>query len=100
MVTDGVTVTDCVTCTECGWVHKAVTREFAVDAIATFSRYFCTLTEEQKRDYGGKESSIADYEACFRCGNSYKNMRPTEDGDIPKGYAVTISPIIWEPQEP
>ena len=92
-----MTTTNCVTCRECGWVHKAVTREFAVGAVATFSRYFGTLTEEQKRDYyNNRPATILDYEMCARCGEPYQNMRPYQDGDIPPGYAVTINPIIKE----
>jgi len=83
------------TCNKCGWVHFAVTREHAENEVKTFNDYFDTLTEEeQQRNYGGKCSSIKQYEQCFFCGNDYTDFRVAEKDDCPIG--VTLGPIIDE----
>lgn len=81
-----------VTCNECGWVHFAISREHALEEVASFNKYYSTLTKkEQKEFYGGKSSSIGYYEHC-RCGNTYKDFRKAKAGDVP--HACTVSPII------
>lgn len=83
------------TCNKCGWVHFGVTREFAENEVKRFNDYFNTLTEDkQQKHYGGKCSSIAQYDRCFFCGNSYTNFRDFKEGDCPDG--VTLGPIIKE----
>ena len=85
----------CRTCNNCGWVHFGVTREFAETEVAKFNAYFDGLSGEKQQDYyGGRKSSIRQYEKCFFCGGSYENFRPFVDGDCPTG--CTIQPIIYE----
>ena len=84
-----------LTCNKCGWVHFAVSREFAENEVKTFNEYFNTLTEDKQQQYdGGKCSSIKQYENCFFCGNNYTNFREFQEGDCPDG--VTLGPIIDE----
>lgn len=81
-----------VTCNKCARVWMQVTRDHAVAEVARFNAYFDSLSKEKQDDnYGGKASSIEDYEHCW-CGNSYKNFRDSSPGDCPDG--CTISPII------
>ena len=81
------------TCNRCGWVHVSVTRDFAENEVKRFNEYFDTLTEEQQQQwYGGKNSTIKQYEHCFFCGTNYTNFRDFEEGDCPDG--VTMQPII------
>ena len=83
------------TCNKCGWVHFAVSREFAENEVKRFNDYFNTLTEDkQQKYYGGKSSSIKHYEHCSLCGNPYTNFRESEEDDCPIG--VTLGPIIKE----
>ena len=82
-----------VTCKKCGWVHFAVSREFAENEVKTFNEYFDTLTlVEQMDNYGGRKSSIEKYEHCGLCGNHYSNFRVALDSDAPIG--CTLGPII------
>lgn len=82
-----------MTCTSCGWVHFGVKRSHAEAEVKKFNEYFATLTKKlQKEYYGGKGSSIEQYERCFSCGGSYNNMRESVAGDCP--YGCTIQPII------
>lgn len=83
------------TCNNCGWVHFAVTRQHAEEEVKRFNEFFDTLTEEkQQQFYGGKHSTIAQYEHCFLCGNTYKDFRDAKEEDCPIG--VTLGPIIGE----
>lgn len=84
-----------LTCKSCGWVHFGVSREYAENEIRHFNEYFESLTEKERQDYyGGRRSSIKEYDRCDLCGGSYKNFRPAEVGDCPNG--VTLGPIITE----
>ena len=84
-----------VTCKNCGWVHMGISRKIAEDEIKSFSEYFDTLSPKQQQDYyGGKKSSIKQYEQCFNCGGSYKNFRIFKEEDCPEG--CTIQTIITE----
>ncbi len=82
-----------VTCNKCGTVAFQVSREFAVNQVEEFIKYYNTLTREQQLDYyGGKPATLAGYEGCMFCGGSYKNFRDSVPGDCPEG--CTLSPII------
>ena len=82
----------CVTCTTCGWVHVAYERQEALDAVDSFNLFYEGLSE-RKRDeyYGGRCSSIKDYEKCH-CGSD--TFRPSKPGDCPDG--CTLNPVIYE----
>lgn len=80
-----------VTCNNCGWVHMAVTRSYAVNQVKEFNDFYETLSTEYKCNYAGP-ASIGSYEKCFYCGGSYLNFREFKEGDCPDG--VTIQPIL------
>lgn len=81
------------TCIRCGWVHFGVSRAEALDSISRFMEYYGTLSISQRESfYKSNPPSIADYEHCMVCVNSYKNFRPYKKGDCPDG--CTLSPIL------
>jgi hypothetical protein len=85
------------TCNKCGWVAFGVTRQFAEDAVKSFNEHYASLSAEQQEDfYGGRGSSIKNYECCFYCGGPYTNFRNAKLGDAPNG--VTLQSIIMEDQ--
>jgi hypothetical protein len=82
-----------VTCKKCGSVAFEVTRKYAVQEVSDFNEYFDSLPfKEQDQYYGGRRSSILNYEHCGRCGASYKEFRTFQEGDCPDG--CTLNPII------
>lgn len=82
------------TCNKCGWVAFAVTREHAENEVKTFNEFFDSTTEETRKSYGNRRSTIVQYEKCSFCGNDYKDFRESEEDDCPIG--VTMGPIIKE----
>lgn len=82
-----------VTCLQCGWVLVAYSRVEAEAELASFYRYVESLSpDERQQRYGDSRPTISRYERCFSCGNSYKNFRPSKEGDCPLG--VTLQTII------
>lgn len=82
-----------VTCNKCGWVHAAVTRKEAEEAVKTFNEFYETLDAETKSHYGRPSSIERDYERCFFCGPG-ATFRPFKEGDCPDG--CTIQGTIYE----
>jgi len=83
------------TCLHCRWVHFGVTRRHAENEVKRFNKYFETLSKEKQDEYyGGKGSSIEQYEYCDRCGAFYTQFRESEPNDMPNGS--TIGPIIYD----
>lgn len=81
-----------LTCNACGWVHFAVSREYAEDEVWRFNQYFAGLDASARELWGNKPSTIDTYLRCFNCGGDYKNFRPSRPGDCPDG--VTMQPIL------
>lgn len=76
-----------VVCTECGWTHFAVTREYAEEEVKSFNTYYEGLDARSASFFGGP-SSIEDYETCH-CGNKeFKQGNTAPDGS-------TIGPVIY-----
>lgn len=83
------------TCLRCGRVAFGIPRLRAEAEVVRFNLFFATLSEKQRHDYyGGKSSTISDYEHCVACGNPFSNFRAFRPGDCPNG--CTLSPIIIE----
>ncbi len=80
-----------VTCRNCGWIHFAVTREYAEHEVHVFNTYYRAQTKEVQNNFAG-ESYVGKYEFCFVCGK--QDFYPTPDGDCPRG--VTLNPVIYE----
>ena len=81
-----------VTCTNCGWVHMGLTREYAQAEVDRFNEFYDAAAPEVQENYAGR-STIEGYEGCFRCGKN--DFRPSKDDDCPRG--CTIQPTIYEP---
>lgn len=60
--------------------------------IEQWNNYGCFYSEYPNES--NLPSSIRRHERCFRCGNSYRDFRPSVAGDCPDG--CTIQPIIEE----
>lgn len=84
-----------VTCTNCGWVHFAVTREYAEEESRKFMEFYETQPKRVQNCYGKNTTYydvFANYVGCDLCkGNDF---RPSVEGDVPNG--CTIGPVIWE----
>lgn len=83
-----------VICRNCGWIAYPLTRDLAEVALKRFNAYYDSMSKEAQECYGGKRSSIRDYEHCTRCGACYHSFRVVKRGETIKGS--TVSPIIWE----
>lgn len=83
-----------VICKFCGWIHFQVSREYAKSEVKSFNEMFDKLSKEQQElYYGGRKSSVRNYEYCHLCGTCYHNFRNvTKKDKFPNGS--TISPII------
>jgi len=83
------------TCTKCGWVHMAVTREYAERESSKFRDWWEQQDEEVQGYYSKPEEGIFNlYKSCW-CGS--KSFRDYKQGDCPEG--VTIGPVICELEE-
>lgn len=89
-------INDIVECRHCGWQHFAVSRKYAEDEVASFNKYFDSLSEEDKEFYyGGKKSYVRNYEHCNSCGKPADMVQPTKEL-----FGSTIGPIIWKEEKP
>jgi len=85
--------TEFLKCGKCGWVHFSMTREEVEKSVKEFNHYFDSLSkEDQDAYYNGKKSSVDSYQKCFRCGSSYEEAIPCNEGDAPLGS--TIQPLM------
>ena len=85
-------------CCKCDWVHFGLSKSEIETEIETFNIYYKTLTKEKQDSYyGGKESSIEQYQSCFRCGNTYEDFEDASPDKIPEGS--TIQPIMIYEQD-
>lgn len=83
------------TCNNCGWVHFGVSRKFAIGEVNSFKKFYDKLSRQEQLDfYGGKTSSLRNYEHCFNCDSVYTNFRDSVPGDCPDG--CTLQPIIYD----
>ena len=84
-------MSDLVICNKCNWVHFSISRKHAEAEVRKFNRYYKSAPKKAQQCFGGP-SSVASYEYCFTCGNSYKNFSKPKKADIP--FGSTIQPII------
>lgn len=81
-----------VQCKHCGWQHFAVSRKYAEAEVKSFNEYYDSLDSKvQNEFYGGRKSSINNYENCNLCNKPADMVAPTKEL-----YGNTIGPIIWE----
>lgn len=80
-----------IECNKCGWVSFQVSRQFALDEVTSFNKYFATLSKKDQDDhYGGKGATIEFYERCFRCDGNYKDFKDS----VKDVTGHTINPVI------
>jgi len=89
---------DCpsVMCNKCGWVHFAVTYDYAVKQVAEFNEWYNKQPQMTKDCYGGP-AKLSGYCFCGRCGNTYKDFRAAKAEECPNGS--TINPILHFSEE-
>lgn len=80
-----------VTCRSCTFISFEISRKDAEKYVKDFNKFFNSLTEESKFNYGSK-ASIKQYKRCSRCNGSYKNFRDSEMSECP--FGATIQPIM------
>ena len=84
-----------LTCNKCNWISFGIPRATCLDEIERFNTYFETLTPEQQQEYyGGKKSSIENYNKCHKCGGSHTDFRPTTEAEAAKIFGSTTNPIL------
>jgi succinate dehydrogenase/fumarate reductase-like Fe-S protein len=82
-----------VICLHRKWVAFEVSRKYAEKEVKNFNTYYDNLPFSTQQDfYGGKKSSIKQYERCMLCGTCYHNFRRAKKNEIPLGS--TLNPII------
>lgn len=84
--------TQFVKCHRCGWLHFAVSAEYARAAVQDTSDYLGTLTVEERASFG--TPSLDAYMRCFSCGADSSGFLPAQEDDAPMG--VTIQPVVVE----
>lgn len=85
-----------VICKKCGWVHFAVSHEYAVKQVAEFNEWYRQQDEKTKSSFGGP-AKFSGYCFCMRCGNDYKDFRTALAEECPRGS--TINPILHYSEE-
>ncbi len=83
-------------CLRCGWVHFARSLAEVTAEINQFNAYYDNLTADKQCNFAGR-SCLANYQSCFRCGNSYADFRDATDEEVP--YGSTLQPILTETEE-
>lgn len=85
-----------LTCRQCGWVHFAVSRQHAINAIRQFNDYYDSLSpDEQQECYGGRKASLVrTYGTCNRCGAKNTRSRTSTGKELDAIRGCTIGPLI------
>lgn len=78
-----------VTCTRCGRVGRAISRDEAGRQVAETNAYIDSLPLSERSRH--TRATLEMYR-CVGCGGT--EFRPSEAGDCPDG--VTLSPVIYE----
>lgn len=91
---------DLVICKNCSWIHFEVDNAHISAWKVTWDKFWPTLDQDGRESYGlldGPPTPESYYE-CFRCGGSYKNMRPLTPEDRTR-EGSTLQPILRRDQE-
>lgn len=79
-----------VVCIKCNWTSFAVSQKYAEAEVASFNRYYDSLTKkQQKENYGGRKATVKNYVCLFCGGSKFKPGNTCPDGS-------TINPVIYE----
>ena len=82
-----------VTCNNCGWVHAGRSRKEIEAEVRVVNEFYDGAPEHMRQSYI-QQAGVENYEKCFRCGGSWKNMRESRSGACPRGS--TIPSILME----
>lgn len=83
-----------ITCNKCNRVAFAVSKEYAIEALARFNKAWAKMSADTRAQYGGKPATMKDYDRCYQCGNRGSNFRRAAASDCPSG--VTLSPVVYD----
>lgn len=71
-----------VRCKNCGWIHMGFSLGSVEESIRDFNSAYVQLTDEQKEEYyNSNPARLKDYQHCFRCNDSYKQMEVVDFND-------------------
>lgn len=81
-----------LSCKNCNWVHKPISRKQAEEQVESFRKYFNSLDPKGK-DLFGSAIDISYLEHCFGCGGSYKDVNSQK---IASGVYTIQQIIKWD----
>ena len=75
-----------VRCKKCGWIHMGFSLGSVEELIRQFNSMYVQLTDEQQAEYyNSNPARLKDYQHCFRCDESYKQMEVVDFNDARAG---------------
>lgn len=85
-----------VKCKNCGWIHFQVSKSYVMDWLEGWKKFWPTLTEEGKSNYGLSDGPPGpeEYTKCQRCGGNYKNFTDATEKDLARIYGSTVSGVL------
>ena len=83
-----------VTCSTCGWVHYAMTREEK----AVNDRLLARLTERYQLSPKEQELYESAYRQCLRCESPADTFRAATERDIDRAEGHMVTPVFIAPE--
>lgn len=72
-----------VRCKKCGWIHMGFSLGSVEELIREFNSMYVQLTVEQQAEYyNSNPARLKDYQYCFRCNETYKQMEVVDFNDV------------------
>lgn len=84
--------TEYVKCRRCGWLHFAVSAEYAQAHVESMGSYLDKVSAPERASFGTR--SLAAYMHCFKCGADSAGFLAASEADAPRG--VAIQPLVVE----
>lgn len=81
-----------VKCRRCGWLHFAVSAEYAHAHVESMNHYLCRLPAAERASFG--KPSLSAYLRCFKCGADSVGFLAAKESDAPSG--ATLQPVVVE----
>lgn len=71
-----------VKCRKCGWIHMGWSLGTVEESIRQFNSMYIQLTVEQQAEYyNSNPARLKDYQHCFKCNETYKQMEIIDCND-------------------
>ncbi len=85
-----------VRCNNCGWIHFQVTKQYVLDWMEDWKKFWPTLDQKGKENYGLPDGppGFEEYTKCRRCGGSHENFSDASQKDMERIYGSTVSGIL------